>query len=392
MSTKNGRKFAVAEILRIPLAAWAGGGAFRRPSGCDHKENIRTEMADGKKDSSLAAMKAGILPDRLVPEVTRVLAASLGSPAVELARELGVRIEDTVRFLAVARQCVAARETARLSVRDLAGRLRVPQYGIRDIESGLIQRIQPTLFRQYISLLGLSDWYADWSRENSDLAKQLEGVRSNTIEGRRLRRSTSPDWVAFRGEVLAVKARIRLIRSFDQISHQYQGYTLCLASLDTQSGEVLRVAIGPATHEKHQFQIGDLISGKAQPVPDAKSEWANLHKASGIKLERRGPPEQQRPADPEGGLAPPLDAYRENGHRRLDPHTCVTKCGRCPWGLTMPTEIIIDQWNPSKKRWRLETHCYGPRDCARYRAGAPRKVPGRKSWMVWVDDDVEREE
>jgi hypothetical protein len=127
-------------------------------------------------------------------------------------------------------------------------------------------------------------------------------------------------------------------------------------------------------------------------VPDAKREWATLHKASGIKLERRGPPEQQRPADPEGGIAPPLDVYREHGHRRLDRHTCVTKCGRCPWGLTMTTEIIIDHWNPSKKRWRLETHCYGPRDCARYRAGAPRKVPGGKPWMVWVDDDVEREE
>jgi hypothetical protein len=198
-------------------------------------------MADGKKDSSLAGMKAGILPDKLVPEVTRVLSASLGAPAVELARELGVRIEDTVRFLAVARQCVAARATARLSVKEVAGRLRAPQYAIRDVESGLIQRIQPTLFREYISLLGLSGWYADWSRENSELAKRLEGVRSNAIEGRRLRRGTSPDWVAFRGEVLAVKARIRLIRSFDQISHQYQGYTLCLASSDPVSSEVLRI-------------------------------------------------------------------------------------------------------------------------------------------------------
>ena len=91
-----------------------------------------------------------------------------------------------------------------------------------------------------------------------------------------------------------------------------------------------------------------------------------------------------------GWHCPPLDVYRAHGHRRLDPHTCVTKCGQCPWGLTMVTEIIIDQWNPSKKRWRLETHCYGPRDCPRYRAGSPRKVPGRKPWMVWVDDDVER--
>ncbi len=59
--------------------------------------------------------------------------------------------------------------------------------------------------------------------------------------------------------------------------------------------------------------------------------------------------------------------------------------------MTMITEIIIDQWNPSRKQWRTETHCYGPRDCPRYRAGKPRTVQGRKPGMVWVDDDVERE-
>jgi hypothetical protein len=57
----------------------------------------------------------------------------------------------------------------------------------------------------------------------------------------------------------------------------------------------------------------------------------------------------------------------------------------------MATEITIDQWNPSSKQWRMETHCYGPRQCPRYRAGKARRVQGRKAGMVWVDDDVERE-
>ena len=60
--------------------------------------------------------------------------------------------------------------------------------------------------------------------------------------------------------------------------------------------------------------------------------------------------------------------------------------------LPMATEITLDQSNPDRKKWRLETHCYGPRGCARYRAGKPRTVPGRQPGMVWVDDDVEREE
>jgi hypothetical protein len=195
--------------------------------------------------------------------------------------------------------------------------------------------------------------------------------------------------VPFRGEVVAVKARIRLLRSFDQISHQYQGYTLVLAS--EGSPDVLRIAIGPAAHAKFQFRFGDIISGQGHPVADPEQEWANLYKASRLVAERRGPAEQDRPADPEGGIAPPLETYRANGHRRLDPRTCQTQCARCPWGLTMVTEIIIDQWNPSNKRWRTETHCYGPRDCPRYRAGKARTVQGRKPGMVWVDDDVERE-
>ena len=195
--------------------------------------------------------------------------------------------------------------------------------------------------------------------------------------------------LAFRGEVAAVKGRIRLLRSFDQIGHQYLGYTLSLVI--EGEPDVVRVAIGPAAHAKFQFRIGDIVSGQGYPVPDPKQEWASLYKVSRLRIEQRGPVEQDRPPHPDGGIAPPLEVYRSNGHRRLDPRTCQTHCARCPWGLTMVTEIIIDQWNPSNKRWRMETHCYGSRDCPRYRAGKPRTVQGRKPGMVWLDDDVERD-
>ncbi|HKK20655.1 MAG TPA: hypothetical protein VJ983_04210, partial [candidate division Zixibacteria bacterium] len=68
------------------------------------------------------------------------------------------------------------------------------------------------------------------------------------------------------------------------------------------------------------------------------------------------------------------------------------KCTSCIWGCRMPVEIIIDQWNPSKKKYRFETFCYGPKSCAFYRAGATRKVPGRSgmSWEEenWIDDEA----
>ena len=58
----------------------------------------------------------------------------------------------------------------------------------------------------------------------------------------------------------------------------------------------------------------------------------------------------------------------------------------------MPTQMVIDQWNPSKVKWRYETHCYGPKSCKLYRSGPTRKVPGRRgmSWTEedWVDEDA----
>jgi hypothetical protein len=197
----------------------------------------------------------------------------------------------------------------------------------------------------------------------------------------------------FAGAVAAVKARIRLCRSFDQIHHAYQGYTLVLeGTLDGDPTHELRIGVGPKAHEKHQFRTGDRVTGLAVPVPDPREEWATHYRASKLKLVERGPDAQDVPANPEGGIAPPLPEYRAQGHLRLDGRTYSKSCQTCPLGLIMATEITIDQWDPSRKKWRFETHCYGPRDCPRYIAGKPYRVQGRKPYMVWVDDDVEREE
>ena len=57
----------------------------------------------------------------------------------------------------------------------------------------------------------------------------------------------------------------------------------------------------------------------------------------------------------------------------------------------MPVELFIDPWNPSY-RYRFETFCYGPRSCTFYKAGAPRKMPGRKvpsrKGMTWVEEET----
>ena len=54
--------------------------------------------------------------------------------------------------------------------------------------------------------------------------------------------------------------------------------------------------------------------------------------------------------------------------------------------------MIIDHWNPSQRRYRTETFCYGPLSCRLYSAGPTRKVPGRRGMQYveedWVDEDA----
>jgi len=205
------------------------------------------------------------------------------------------------------------------------------------------------------------------------------------------RAKASIEKVAWSGRVVAVQPRIRLMRSFDERHHSYQGYVL---SVDGTSGDEtceFQLAVGKATHEKHQFRAGMEVSGLSVPVSDPRLETAGFYKTSGIKVSKEA--EAGSPAPPPfQGVPPELETYRSRGHRRLDARTYDSKCLTCIWGCRMPVEMIIDHWNPSKKRYRFETFCYGPKSCAVYRAGPIRKVPGRKGMSYteedWVDEDA----
>jgi hypothetical protein len=132
-------------------------------------------------------------------------------------------------------------------------------------------------------------------------------------------------------------------------------------------------------------------SGLGVPVPDPRLETAGFYKASGLKIlkDAGGDPPVGPPFH---GVLPDLETYHSRGHRRLDTRTYDAKCTSCIWGCRMAVEMIIDHWNQSKKRYRFETFCYGPKSCAFYRAGPTRKVPGRKGMSYtegdWVDEDA----
>jgi len=195
------------------------------------------------------------------------------------------------------------------------------------------------------------------------------------------------DW---QGEVVSAQPRIRLTRSFDQRQHSYQGYVLRLRGVIGGEAREYSVAVGKAAHEKHSFRVGDRIRGKGEAVEDPNLETAEIYKVSGIAFEARGP-EVPAAAPPFLRVPPALEVYRARGHRRLAVQTYANSCASCIWGCEMAVEMIIDQWNPSKRRYRRETVCYGPKSCPLYRPGPTRKVPGRKgmSWEEedWVDED-----
>lgn len=197
--------------------------------------------------------------------------------------------------------------------------------------------------------------------------------------------------VAWSGRIVAVQPRIRLMRSFDERHHSYQGYVLRInGTCDEQACEIL-IAVGVGAHVKHRFQAGMELRGQSAPVDDPRKETAELYRTSGLKVVKgteggthSGPPFLGVPSD--------LETYRSRGHRRLDARTYESKCSTCIWGCRMPVEMIIDHWNPTMKRYRFETFCYGPKSCCFYRPGPTRKVPGRKGMSYteedWVDEDA----
>ena len=189
--------------------------------------------------------------------------------------------------------------------------------------------------------------------------------------------------IEWHGNLVGVQPRIRMTRSFDQRQHSYLGYLLYVEGQIGEESAQYSVGIGKGAQAKHRFQVGDEVSGQCEPVADPRMEPADYYKASKLTVISRGEPSLSPPWT---DLAVDLEIYRERGHRRLNAATYGKHCRPCKWGCRMAVEMIIDQWNPSQRKFRPETFCYGPKSCSIYKAGPTRNVPGRKG-MIWEEKD-----
>ncbi len=195
---------------------------------------------------------------------------------------------------------------------------------------------------------------------------------------------------SFNGTIVSVQPRIRLVRSLDERSHNYLGYALVIRGVVDGVERKFSIGIGKATQKKHEFCVGDEITGECVPVADERLEPVEFYKVS--KLRKTGYANNQTTPPPWETVPPDIETYRERGHRRLAARTYSSKCITCIWGCRMPVEIIIDHWNPGKRKYRFETFCYGPLSCKFYKAGSTRKVEGRKGMVYeeedWVDEEA----
>lgn len=120
----------------------------------------------------------------------------------------------------------------------------------------------------------------------------------------------------WRGEIIAIQPRIRLMRSFNERSHTYLGYALRLRGHVAGESREFTVGIGKAAQAKHAFRAGDETSGEALSVADPRLEPVEYYKASVLKMWKRSVLAAVAP--PWLGVPPTLEAYRERGHRRLN--------------------------------------------------------------------------
>jgi ribosome-binding protein aMBF1 (putative translation factor) len=114
-----------------------------------------------------------ILSEKEVKATAHLLRQYLREEFLNIPETFMNSIEDMIRLQSLAKRFNNEREAIGLSIKEVATRLKVPQYRLRGIEEGKNSEIKPDVLKAYTDFLGLRDWVAKWSEVNEELARKL---------------------------------------------------------------------------------------------------------------------------------------------------------------------------------------------------------------------------
>ena len=129
-------------------------------------------------------LRQKILTNDEVRSVAKRFRQLMGEPINALVRQYGISVEDYFRFSPVSVRLAGARTRRGLTLKNVAGALKFPQYRLADIEGGRTTNLQPELLIRYVTYLGLSTWFGRWKSSNVALAKRLQLVETVNLTTR----------------------------------------------------------------------------------------------------------------------------------------------------------------------------------------------------------------
>ena len=101
----------------------------------------------------------------------------LGPEIADMIDKSGINPEHMVRFQYISSLCRNTRAKKNISLKHASEKLKIPQYRLREIESGDTKAILPDLLDRYLDFLGLTDAFCDWLKDNEDIYKSIQGNR-----------------------------------------------------------------------------------------------------------------------------------------------------------------------------------------------------------------------
>ena len=117
--------------------------------------------------------KTTILTDEQVEYVVENALNLFGSDMGGMIKQASMKFENIIRLSSLGAKCKQVREGLELSIKDVSGKLKVPQYRLKAIDAHHRSEILPEVLEKYIEFLELESWFEEWKDANPDLAKTL---------------------------------------------------------------------------------------------------------------------------------------------------------------------------------------------------------------------------